>query len=381
MKRVAILVETALASGRNILAGISQYIREHDDWSVFHPTGYMGATDIAGLVDWDGDGIIARISDPAILKNLKAKNTHIVDVLGNVQKSPFPLVKCDDRKIGRMVAEHFIGNGHRHFAFLGFSSERWSFERQEAFGQSLEKEHGQVSLCHLNPRHQGPAHWHRNLDHVASWVEGLPKPCAMLVASDQFGPLAMKACERSGISIPEEISIVGVDNDQSFCELCRPQLSSIEPNHTRVGYEAARLLDALITDERTSETLLETPPLSLYTRGSSDTMAVSDPALVKAMRFIRQEACNGISVDHVAESAGVSRSVLQRRFKDQLGRTVGDIILSVKLRRARDMLAFTKISIPEIAERSGFNYQEYLNYIFKKHLSTTPVRFREEAGR
>jgi LacI family transcriptional regulator len=377
VKRVALLVETALASGRNILAGIGEYMREHDSWSIFHPTGYMGATDMAGLRDWQGDGIIARISTPDILDRLRQKDALIVDVLGNVRESPFPLVKCNDQEIGRLVAEHFTSNGHRHFAFLGFSSERWSLEREKAFTEALAIEKGGVRICHLHPEHQGAAHWDENLARVTEWIGNLPKPCALLVASDQFGPLAMKACERSGISVPEELSLVGVDNDRSFCDLCRPPLSSVEPDHHRVGYEAARLLDAVMAGQRTSERLLETPPLALHTRGSSDIMAVSDPCLVKAMQCIRHKACNGISVDDVAAAAGLSRSVLQRRFKNQLGRTVGSVILSVKLQRARDMLAFTKLSIPEIAERSGFNYQEYLNYIFRKHLGTTPAVFRD----
>lgn len=377
MKRVAILVETALASGRDILAGISRYMREHDDWSVFHPTGYMGVTDVAGLDGWKGDGIIARISSPAILEAVKAKGVLVVDVLGNVGQSGFPLVKCDDLRIGRMVAEHFIANGHRHFAFLGFSNERWSLERQNGFGQALTGAGSEPRVCHLLPEEQDPTHWRSNLKRVTDWLRSLPKPCALMVASDQFGPLAMKASESAGISVPEEISLVGVDNDRSFCELCRPQLSSVEPGHAQIGYEAARLLEARLSGRRLHDQLVETPPLTFHVRESSDTMAVSDPALVKAMQAIRREACQGLSIDQVASEAGVSRSVLQRRFKEQLGRTAGEIILSVKLQRARDMLAFTRLPVVEVAERSGFNYQEYLNYIFRRHLGTTPVQYRK----
>ncbi|MEX0324974.1 MAG: substrate-binding domain-containing protein [Puniceicoccaceae bacterium] len=376
MKRIAILVETALASGRSILAGISQYVHERDDWSVFHPTGYLGATEPDGLEQWDGDGIIARISGTRVLESVRLKNVPVVDVLGNVPACPYPIIKSDDRAIGRMAGEHFIESGHHHFAFLGLEDERWSLEREEAFLETVRPRARRRSSFHLNADEKRAGHWNENVNHILEWLERLPRPLALMVASDQFGPITMKACQRLGVMVPEEVSIVGVDNDQPFCNLCRPRLSSIEPDHVKVGYEAARLLDRMISGEETGIRQIETAPLTLQRRPSSDATAVNDPALVKALQFIRESACLGISVDDVARNAGLSRSVLQRRFQEHLGRTVGDSLLAMKLRRARDMLSFTELPLAEVAERSGFNYQEYLTYVFKKHLDTTPARYR-----
>jgi len=381
MKRIAILVETALGSGRSILAGISQYLREQEDWSVFHPTGYMGATDLEGLEQWEGDGIIARISSPEILARVRGKGVPVVDVLGTVPASPFPLVKCDDRAIGRMVAEHFLSSGHRHFAFLGLGEERWSLEREGAFMEAVGDRALSVSTCHLNLGGGTVGGWNENMEILTGWLGSLPNPLGLMVASDQLGPAAMKACQRLARLVPEEVALVGVDNDLPFCDLCRPRLSSVEPDHARAGYEAARLLDRLIAGEQPGILQIETPPLTLHHRPSSDAAAVSDPSLVKALQCIREEACQGVSVDQVASRAGLSRSVLQRRFRAHLGRTIGEAILSVKLRRARDLLAFTSLPLIDVAERSGFNYQEYLTYAFKKHLHTTPARYRAEARR
>jgi LacI family transcriptional regulator len=380
MKRVAILVETALASGRSILTGISQYLHERDDWSVFHPTGYLGATEPSGLEQWDGDGIIARIASPAILQSLRQKKIPVVDVLGNVTTSPYPLVKSDDKAIGRMVANHFTGAGHRHFAFLGLEDERWSLEREEMFLKMVGERAQSKSSYHLSPDEKRAGHWNDNVQQLTEWLAGLPKPLALMVASDQFGPMALKACQRLELLVPEEISVVGVDNDRPFCDLCRPRLSSVEPDHVRAGYEAAKLMDKILTGADTATRQIETPPLTLHHRPSSDATAVSDPALVKALQCIREKACLGVSVDDVARESGLSRSVLQRRFRDHMGKTVGDAILVVKLRRARDMLTFTDLPLIDVAERSGFNYQEYLSYIFKKHLGTTPARYREETA-
>ncbi|MGA1205946.1 MAG: substrate-binding domain-containing protein [Opitutales bacterium] len=376
MKRVAILVETALASGRNILTGISQYLHEQDDWSVFHPGGYLGSTEPSGLDQWDGDGIIARISSENVLQHIRKKNMPVVDVLGNVPGTGYPLVKPDDRAIGQMVARNFLSSGHRNFAFFGLVDERWSIERQEAFMETVAPRALKTGTYLLSPEEKRAGHWNENVEKVTHWLDRLPKPLALMVASDQFGPMVMKACQRIGLLVPELVSIIGVDNDLPFCDLCRPRLSSVEPSHARAGYEAAKLLDRLISGIDVSTRQVETPPLTLHLRASSDATAVNDPALVKALQQIREKACQRISVDEIAHASGLSRSVLQRRFRDQLGRTVGDVILAVKLRRARDMLTFTDLPLIDVAERSGFNYQEYLTYIFKKHLSTTPAQYR-----
>lgn len=377
MKRIAILVETALASGRSILSGISRHLQEREDWSVFHPTGYMGSTDMTGLEDWEGDGILARISTPQVLEWVRAKGVPVVDVLGNVPESPFPLVKCDDRAIGRLVASHFAASGHRHFAYIGLGQERWSLEREAAFHEAVADRANSFAGIQIEAGDRPAGHWRGDLDVLTGWLRERPYPLGLMIASDQLGPVVMKACQQIGRLVPEEVSLVGVDNDVPFCELCRPRLSSVEPDHARAGYEAARMLDRLITEGAGGTQLVETPPLTLHARPSSDATAVDDPTLVRALQCIRERACQGLAVDEVARAAGLSRSVLQRRFREHLNRSVGEAILAIRLRRARDLLAFTSLPLVDVAERSGFTYQEYLSYAFKKHLGISPARYRK----
>jgi LacI family transcriptional regulator len=269
MKRVAILVETALASGRSILTGISQYLHEHDDWSVFHPTGHIGSTELSGLEQWDGDGIIARISNDTVLEKIRAKDVPVVDVLGNAKNSPYPLVKCDDRAIGSMAAQHFIASGHRYFAYFGLDDERYSLERESAFTKTVRSRAKFLDVFHISQSDPDASQWKSNLEKATDWLRSLPRPIGLMVASDQFGPVMMKACQRLDISVPEEISMIGVDNDLTFCDLCRPRLSSIEPDHIRVGYEAALLMDRLLTGTDRGIRQIETPPLTLHHRLSS----------------------------------------------------------------------------------------------------------------
>jgi LacI family transcriptional regulator len=379
MKRVAILAETALDSGRAILGGVARYLHERDDWSVFHHTGPLGAMEPASLEQWEGDGIIARLANPELLALARAKGVPVVDVMGNAARSPFPLVKCDDRRIGALAAEHLLESGHRHFAFVGLSDERWSLEREEAFSRAAEDSAASRLAFHLTPGDRGTGAWPSTLERVAQWLATAPRPLGLMVASDQFGPLVLEACNRLRLAVPEEIAVVSVDNDLPFCNLCQPRLSSIEPDHAQIGYLAARLLDQLMEGRPAESPLLEVPPLTLHRRRSSDSTAVSDPALVRALQYIRRCACEGISVDDVARHAGLSRSVLQRRFRAQLRRTVGETLLQTRLSRACDILSFTDLPLIDVAERSGFKYQEYLSQVFKRHLHTTPARYRRRS--
>jgi LacI family transcriptional regulator len=375
MKHIAILVETALASGRSLLAGISQFARERDSWQVFHPTGYLGATELAGLESWRGDGIIARISEPQVLEILLKQGIPVVDVLGNVADSPCPLVKSDDCLIGQWVAQRFLESRHRQFAFVGLQGERWSAEREAGFKAALAG-CGPVAVCRLGPQVPGSSTLGERLKELLDWMQQLPRPCGLMIASDQLGPTVMATTRHLGRAIPDDISMIGVDNDLPFCELCRPALSSVEPDHYRAGYEAARLLGELIDGAEPQTMRLEVSPIRLHERGSSDSNAVEDPALVRALKLIRMRACTGVTVEAVARESGLSRSVLQRRFRQELGQTVLEVINGVKIRRAEDLLGFTRLPLAEVAERSGYSSQEYFTAAFRRYVNTSPLAYR-----
>ncbi|MFT6234984.1 MAG: LacI family transcriptional regulator [Lentimonas sp.] len=376
MKRIAILAETSLASGRQIVMGISRFLDERNDWSVFQHSGPLGAMDPAAISQWQGDGIIARIANPELLALIQAKGLPTVDVLGNVSPSPFPLVKCNDRAIGASVAKHFIEQAHTHYAFIGLGDERWSLEREAGFKEELKEYQSAVHTFHIQQHHAQEHPVRNSLDSAKAWLSERSTPIGLMVASDQLAPIIFEACHQLGLAIPERVSVVGVDNDRPFCNLCRPRLSSVEPNHELVGYRAAQTLERLINGETLDQQVIEVNRHTLYQRLSSELIAVDDPALLKALNTIREHACAGVSLDAIAKVAGLSRSVLQRRFRQKLNRTVGEVILHEKLRIARGMLSDTELPISLVAERCGFNCQEYMNHIFKKHLHTTPRKYR-----
>lgn len=377
-KRVAILVETSLASGREIVSGISRFAHEGSAWSISFHTGPLGAMAPSFLRNWSGDGIIARIADREIHELAASAGAPVVDVLGNVTDSPFPLVKCDDAAISRLVAEHLHARGHRNLAFFGLRGEFWSGRRLAALRAFCQENRGLGFHSHeIIHADRVASSWPGYMEQLCLWIAQLPKPVGIMAASDQFAPDLIEACRRLGLAVPDQVSIVGVDNDKPFVEICQPRLSSVEPNHERLGYVAARLLDSIMREphfQPPAFTAIE--PRILHVRQSSDATALEDPALVKALRYIRANACSSIGVEDIAAAAGVSRSVLQRRFRAVLKKSVLDAILAVRLSRAKEMLAKTDLPLPDVAERAGFKHQEYLGYVFKKHTATTPGQYR-----
>ncbi|MGJ8651253.1 MAG: substrate-binding domain-containing protein [Opitutaceae bacterium] len=376
MKRIAILVETSLASGRQILTGISKFLDEGSDWSAYQCLGSLGAMNTELIRNWEGDGIIARIDNEELLEMIQRKGVPTVDVLGNVAQEQFPLVKCNDRAIGSAVAKHFIENAHYNFAYIGLSNERWSLEREEGFRQVIHAQGNEVSTFHFEQRQMEKIFTGNEFDDLRKWLVSLNTPVAIMVASDQFAQLIFETCQQLDLAIPEDVCVVGVDNDRPFSNLCRPRLSSVEPDHVQIGYLAAKTLDSMISNKQPDQRVIEIDTYTLHRRQSSELIALDDASIVQALKYIRLHASESPSINTIAEVSGLSRTILQRRFRDKIGRTVGDTVLSEKLRLAREMLKHTNLPLSIVAERSGFNSQEYMNHIFKTHLKTTPRKYR-----
>jgi LacI family transcriptional regulator len=205
----------------------------------------------------------------------------------------------------------------------------------------------------------------------------------MMLCSDQVGPTVLEACRRAGVDVPDEVAVIGVDDDEPLCEVADPGLSSVWPDHERVGYEAAALLDRLMHGGRAPAGPIFVPPRGVVTRRSSDVLALDDREAAAAVRVIRERACDpaGLTIDDIAAEVSVSRSVLQRRFKAATGRTLHDEMLRVRLARAKELLSETDLPIATIAERVGFKHQEYMGAVFRRKLDIAPAQYRRSQKR
>jgi LacI family transcriptional regulator len=374
--RVALIVETSLASGRDVLRGIARYIRVSNPWSVYHEPRSLEESVPRWLRDWQGDGIIARVQNKKIAAAVLETGLPAVDVLGLVRDVGLPLVHVDDEAIARLAAEHLLERGFRNFGFCGVTGANWSDARCEAFVRMVREAGCECSIDHLPPDSRGSETWENQEERLTEWVRTLSKPAGVMVCNDPRGQQVLEACHRAGAAVPEEVAVIGVDNDEPLCEIADPPLTSVIPDHQQVGFEGAALLDRLMEGGSPSAEPIYLPPAGVATRMSTDVLAAEDLDVVAAVRFIREHACRGIGVDDVVAEVLVSRSTLQRRFGRALGRSIHDEILRVRLRRVVQLLAETELPIETVAAKAGFAHRQYLGEIFKAKTGQTLAAYR-----
>jgi LacI family transcriptional regulator len=374
--RVALLIETSNAYARELLYGIRSYLKEHQSWSIYLAEHGRGDVLPAWLRAWKGDGIIARVENQTIAEGLLATGLPTVDVSFGLERSPFPRVVTDSHAASRLAADHLLERGFQHFGYCGEARYHWSNLRSRVFFDHVTRSGSDCQVFQCPASRNESLAWERELELIAAWIRGLPKPVGIMACWDIRGQQVLEACRRIGVAVPDEVSVIGVHNDELLCDLCDPPLSSVIPNARRAGHEAAALLDRMIGGESVSAQTILLEPIGIATRQSTDVVALTDAQISKAVRFIRERACEGITVDDVLRAVPMSRTVFERRFKKLLNRTPHDQILRVRIERVRTMLANTDLTLAQIAERTGFGHIEYLSVAFKRATGESPSRFR-----
>lgn len=368
--RVALLIETSNAYARGLLRGIYGHIQEHGAWSTFFPEQSRGDLPPRALDRWRGDGIIARIENERIARAVERLGVPVVDVSASQAMGGIPWVETDDEAVAQFAVDHLIERGFRSFAFCGDDRFAWSRFRSEAMGLLLAKA---GFALHAYGEDSRALDEERKL---SEWVQRLPKPVGVLACYDIRGRQLIEICKRSGIAVPEQVAVLGVDNDDLVCNLAVTPLSSIIPNATGTGYLAANLLAQMLAGERVEAKAHLLKPLGIVTRQSTDSFAIDDADLVRAAQYIRSNACAGIQVEDILRAVPLSRRVLEARFKKHFGHTPHDAILRVRLRRAQELLEETDLPLATIAERAGFLHSEYFSVAFKRVNQTTPSEYR-----
>src|SRR5262249_13573588 len=287
---VALLIETSNAYARGLLRGIRAYIREHRSWSIYVGEQRRGEPAPLWLKKWHGDGIIARIESPAIARAVVASGLPAVDVSAARYVPELLYVETDDAVIARLAAEHLLQRGFRHYGYCGDPRFNWSIWREEHFQRLITEAEFDCSVYRSCPRRRGIASWEQERADIAAWIRGLPNPVGVMACYDIRGREVLDVCRQLGASVPDEVSVIGVDNDELLCDLADPPLSSVIPDTHRTGYEAARLLDLLMAGQSELPTAHLIKPLGIRTRDSTDVLATDDSDLSAAVRFIRAHA-------------------------------------------------------------------------------------------
>jgi LacI family transcriptional regulator len=371
--KVALLIETSNAYARGLLRGIIGFIHERRHWSVYLSEHMRGDKAPQWLSSWDGSGIIARIENPSIAEALRRLKIPIVDMSAARLVPALPWFETDDGAIAHLAAEHLLERGFKHFAYAGDSRFNWSKWREEHFVNSLRAAGHSCSVFDAGRKRASAAD---ESDQLAEWIRGLPKPLGVMACYDFRGQQVLDACRTIGVAVPDEVSVIGVDDDKLLCELSNPPLSSVIPNTYRTGYEAAALLDEMMAGRKIKGEAHLIAPLGVTTRQSTDVLAIDDRNIARALHYIRNNACSGINVQDVIKAVPQSRRLMEKRFVKFIGRTPHQEIIRVQLERVKQLLTQTELAIEEIADRSGFAHVEYLSVAFKRELGMPPSKYR-----
>jgi LacI family transcriptional regulator len=369
--RVAVLIEMSSAHGRGLIRGIAQYAQRRTNWSLHvEETGPL-RTAPPWLSAWHGEGIIARLETTAITSAVLAKGLPVVNVSGYTSFRGTPHVDTDNRAVCELAADYFRQRCYRHFGYCGNPRFEWSVRRQELFAKCLNPDPVTFAAFQFHDR--------QPVAQLQTWLESLPKPIALFVCNDLHGCRVLEACEQAGLAVPDEIAVLGVDDDTILCTLCRPQLSSIAPDTEGIGYLAAQTLDSMMRGEKPPDLSQIVRPLSVQPRQSTDAAAVDQWHVSQALRYIHGNATRNICVDDVVVQARTSRRFLEKHFLAMVGRPIHTEILRVRLETAQRLLSTTTLCLKDVAARSGFRRADYLSSVFRQKLGLSPTEFRSRS--
>jgi len=373
--QVALLIETSSSYGRGLLRGISRYARQHGPWSFFLEPGGQEETP-PPLRDWGVDGVITLFRTRQQARRLLATRLPVVDLDFTIP-GLVPWGVCNDEVgVARMAAEHLMSRGLRHFGFVGWSADEdslWESQRLETFTSTIERAGFPASV------YRRPAlAWGREQQRLARWLARLPRPAGIMASNDQRARHVLEAARLAGLRIPDDLAVLGVDNDETLCELSTPSISSIALDTDTIGYEGAALLHALMRKRKAPRKPLLVPPLGVIARRSSDLLAMADPAVVAAVRFIEANLSKPIRIADVLRAAQLSRKTLELRFRRSLGRTPHEELQRRRLEKMKALLRQTDWPLKQIARATGFSYVEHLHKIFRQETGLTPTAFRAQ---
>jgi LacI family transcriptional regulator len=378
--RVLLLIETSLAYGRELLRGINRYVVQHEPWSLYLDQRELMAEAPAWLDQWQGDGIITRWTTPALAKRFATMKLPVVDLTDVYGNLGLVHIWTNHEAIGELAAKHLLERGFQHFGFCGFSNHDWSKRRLAGFERELAVAGRTCRVFESEWNTFQTRGWVEQQDALQRWIEALPQPVGIMACNDMRGQHVLDACRRGEFAVPEEVAVIGVDNDELLCTLCDPPLTSVIPNPAHIGYLAAEILDRWMQGEPPAVREQIVDPIGIATRQSTDVLAIDHSGVAAALRYIREHACDGISVNEVLKHVRLTRSVLERQFRRYVGRSPQEEIRQVQLKRARQLLAESDLSLAQIAPLAGYQHPEYMSVVFKRLTGETPGQYRKRSN-
>jgi LacI family transcriptional regulator len=362
-----------------MLKGIAQYERTHRPWSAFLDDEARAETNENWLRSKKWHGVISRHTTPELVKTCAELKLPLIDVNDSAPFAGVPKIRPDNVSIGHVGAEHLLERGFRHFGYCGFTHSTWSSERQQGFVEALTLAGHRCDVLDVDdPGHMNPFWDAKQITTLGGWLRRLPKPAAVMACNDLRALQIVSAAQAAGLLVPEEVAVLGSNNDTIRCELSEPPLSSVAANAFQSGYQAAEQLALLMAGQLATITDHRIEPVGVITRQSTDILAMGDKNVAAAVSYIREHACQGINVDEVLRHAFSSRSQLEKKFRRFIGRSPQAEIRRVQVEKIRQLLFETNFPLKKIAELAGFEHVEYMCVVFKRLTGDSPGGYRKK---
>ncbi|HEV7302265.1 MAG TPA: substrate-binding domain-containing protein [Tepidisphaeraceae bacterium] len=373
-RRILLVMHNWMGYLHGVQLGIAAYLTQRPDWTwtrVLPLPQYLN-----GIARGSADGVITY-SEKNYVDQLRELDIPVVDVSNWWPPQPFPSVLADDEAVGRLAAEYFLDLGLRHFGTIGPTGAGFSEIRQKGFASALEDEEIEVSFYRRQGRpplrSRAPV---GDPQTVLAWLQSLPKPVGIFASHDPAGAEILEICRHSGIRVPEEVCVLGVDNDELVSKFSHPPLSSIALPTEKIGFAAAKLLDELMSGAAPPAEAIMFPPVSVISRQSTNLLNINDPEVLEALRYIRERVHEGVTVQKLLKVVTVNRRYLERKFLQHLGRTPLQEIRRVRIEKAKQLLSNTDLSMPAIAKGSGFSNPERMANVFRNAVGMTASAYR-----
>ncbi len=360
-----------------VIRGIIHYTRSHRPWRAYIDDEAMASRKPDWLREQKWTGVISRHTTPEMVKVCAEEGIPLVDMADAEPFPGVPKIRPDNHAVGHLGAEHFMERGFRTLGFSGFRNCGWSCERRDGYMEAAKLGGAQCEVLDVDyPGDLTPTWDEEQTQLLADWLTRLPKPVGVMACNDMRAFEVMAACQVANLLVPEQVAVIGANNDALRCELAFPPLSSVATDSFQSGYEAAAMLDRIMRGETVESRYLRIDPREVVVRHSSDVLAIDDRNVAAALSHIREHACDGLTVDQVLRHASASRSQLEKKFRKYLGRSPQAEIRRVQVDRIRRLLVDTDFPLKKIAELAGFEHVEYMSVVFKRISGITPGEFR-----
>lgn len=366
--------------------GVNDYAREHRWLLTFCPVNPESIRDFPlewfRLKSWRVDGIILHTADLKQLMTLRKLRIPMVNISQEKEAdvTGIPRVGQNNRVIGQLAFEHLIELGLNNFAYHGVQDRWYSDERLEGFKRAAEEWHLNISSFCI-PQVTKDELWNERYEPVKCWLKKLPLPVGLFAVNDFRALIILSACREIGLRVPEDVAVIGVDNDLMVCEFSIPTLTSVCVNAYRMGFEAARVLDGLMHDKLPPRETFLIDPTHVVARHSTDVLHIADPIVKRAVEFMQQHFFESFNIDKVAEVVGVSRRLLEMRLRAELETSPAEFLVNLRLKKAKaKLIAHNRQTTEEIARACGFGTGKNLRAALLRIFNVSPNDIRPDKG-